>query len=165
MTIIGIDPGTATIGFGAVKRKRDGSLKCLGFGTIETNPSKKPEERLQRLNNELSKLIKKYKADLLATEKVFFFKNKKTAISVSQAQGVILLTAAKNKIPVLELAPLEVKMAITGMGRAEKELVQKRIKRKLKLKEIPRPDDAADALAVAICSATKIKKQGSILTS
>jgi len=156
MIIIGIDPGTATTGWGVVKKGR--SLKCLGFGTIKTSPDKKPEERLQKLNNELSRLIKKYKADLLAVEKLFFFKNQKTIITVSQAIGIILLTAAKNKIPALGLAPLEIKMAITGNGRAEKSVVQKEVKRKLKLKEIPNPDHASDALAVAICCILKMEK-------
>lgn len=156
MIIIGIDPGTATTGFGVINKGR--LLKCLSYGTIQTNPKKEPSQRLRKINNHLSKLIKKHKIDLLAMEKLFFFKNQKTIISVSQAQGVIMLTAAKNRIPVVQLAPLEVKMAITGNGRAEKEMVQKRIKRILKLKEIPKPDDAADALAIAVCCALKMKK-------
>lgn len=156
MIIIGIDPGTATTGFGVIKKGR--FLKCLEYGTIKTKPGEEPEKRLQRLSNKLSKLIKKHKAELLAVEKVFFFKNLKTVMSVSQAKGVIMLTAAKNRIPVVQLAPLEIKMAITGNGRAEKELVQERIKKKLRLEEIPKPDDAADALAIAACCALKMKK-------
>lgn len=158
MIIIGVDPGTATIGFGAIKVRKN-SLRCLGYGTIKTGPEMSAAERLRKLNNELSKLIKKYRADLLAVERLFFFKNLKTAIPVSQAKGVILLTAAKNKIPVFEFPPLQVKMAITNDGRAEKLKMQKTIKRKLKLKELPEPDDASDALGVAICCAQELKKK------
>jgi len=158
MIIIGIDPGIAIVGFGVIKRKRDGSLKCLDYGTIETKRSDLPEERLRKINNRLSKLIKKYKADVLAVEKLFFFKNSKTVISVSQAKGVILLTAAKNRIPVFEFSPLQMKLVVGGYGRAEKEKIQKKIKRKLKLEKLPEPDDAADALGIAVCYALKLKR-------
>ena len=158
MIIIGIDPGIATTGFGVIKVKKGKSFKCLGYGIIQTKASEKPEERLRKLNNELSKLIKKYKADVLAVEKIFFFKTSKTVISVSQAKAVILLTAAKNRIPVFEFSPLQMKLVVGGYGRAEKEKIQKKIKRKLKLEKLPEPDDAADALGIAVCYALKLKK-------
>ena len=149
MIILGIDPGTATTGFGVVKKVKNG-FKCLGYGLIKTVPTISTAERLKKINNELSKLIKKYQPDGLAIENVYFFKNLKTALPVSQASGVILLTAAKNKIPVFEFTPLQVKLAITKFGWAEKGIVQKRLKKLLKLKEVPKSDDAADALAIAL---------------
>ena len=149
MIILGIDPGTASTGYGIVKRVKK-NLKCLDYGVIQTDSKLEQAERLKIINNELNKLIKKYKPRFLAVEKVYFFKNLKTVIPVSQAGGVILLTAAKNKIPVYEFTPLQIKMRVAKFGWAEKERVQKRIKNLLKLKEVPKPDDAADALAVAL---------------
>ena len=148
MIILGIDPGTASTGYGLVKKSK--VLKCLGYNVIRTTPNSNPGERLRKINNELTKVIRKYKPDVLAIENVYFFKNLKTAIPVSQAKGSILLTAAKKRLPVWECAPLQVKLAITGKGRADKEEVQKRVKKILKLKEIPKPNHAADALAIAI---------------
>jgi crossover junction endodeoxyribonuclease RuvC len=175
MIIIGIDPGTATTGYGIIKIKNPRSpagsgigdrqkaksknrLRCLDYGVIQTDPSLSPEERLKKLHNTLSKLLREYQPKVLATEKLYFFKNLKTAIPVSQAQGVILLAAAKKKIEVQQLTPLEVKMGICGYGRAEKTQIQRMIKGILDLKEIPRPDDAADALAIAVCCAIKTRK-------
>jgi crossover junction endodeoxyribonuclease RuvC len=151
MIILGIDPGLATTGYGIIKKRKKGNvLKCLDYGLIKTNPSLKKAERLKELNNKLNQLIKKYKPKALALENIYFFKNLKTAVPISQAQGVILLTAAKKKIPVFEFTPLQIKMAMVGYGRAEKIQIQKMIKKILNLKEIPH-DDAADGLAVAIC--------------
>lgn len=155
MIILGIDPGTATTGYGVVKvksekRKAKSSLRCLAYGLIKTDPALPPAERLKKINNELNKIIKKHRPDILAVENIYFFKNLKTAMPVSQAKGVILLTAAKKNIPVYEFTPLQVKMAVVGYGRAEKEQIQKMVKILLNLKEIPRPDDAADALAIAL---------------
>jgi len=147
MIILGIDPGTASTGYGIIKKSK--SLKCLGYNVIRTAPGTEPGERLRQINNELSKIIKEYQPDILAIEKIFFFRNFKTAIPVSQAKGSILLTAAKKKLPVWEYTPLQVKLTITGNGRADKKEVQKSIQKMLKLKEIPKPDDAADALAIA----------------
>ena len=162
MIIIGIDPGTATTGYGIIKVKSQKSkvksrLKCLGYGVIQTGPSLPPELRLRKLHNALSKLLRAYKPTILATEKLYFFKNLKTAIPVSQAQGVILLEAAKKKIEVHQLTPLEVKMGICGYGRADKVQIQRMVKEILNLKEIPKPDDAADALAIAICCLNFLK--------
>ncbi len=154
MVILGIDPGLATIGYGLIKvgRKINGesALKYLDCGLIETSPSFGHPERLQKINNDLSKLIKRYRPDFLAMENVFFFKNLKTALPVSRAEGVIMLTAAKNKLPVFTFTPLEVKMTITGFGRAEKEVLQKNIKKILKLKKLHKAPDASDALGVAL---------------
>jgi crossover junction endodeoxyribonuclease RuvC len=114
-----------------------------------------PGERLKIINSDLDSLILKHKPDFIAVESLYFFKNLKTAMPVSQAKGVILLTAAKRKIPVLEFTPLEVKMTVAGYGRAEKKQVQKMIQNFLKLKEFPKQDDAADALGVALCGILK----------
>jgi crossover junction endodeoxyribonuclease RuvC len=165
MIILGIDPGTASTGYGIIKKvqksKREIKFRCLEYGLIKTVPTFPTAKRLQKINNELSKLIKKYKPAVLAMENVYFFKNLKTFIPVSQAEGVILLTAAKNNTPVFELTPLQAKMAITGYGWAEKFQVQKKVKTLLHLKEIPKPDDAADALAIALAFGLPKRKETS----
>ena len=148
MIILGIDPGTASTGYGIIKKKR--LFECIDYGVISTTPNSELGERLRKINNELSRIIKKHKPEVLAIENLFFFKNLKTAIPVSRAIGAILLTTAKKKLPVKEFTPLQIKLAITGNGRAEKKEVQKSLKKLLRLKEIPRPSHAADALAVAI---------------
>jgi len=151
MRILGIDPGTATTGYGIIEANfSKDSLRSVKFGAIKTSASSTPQERLYRIYKELNKL-KKYKPEVLAIEKLYFFKNKKTAIAVSQAKGVILFWAGRNKIPVYEFTPLEVKMGIIGYGRAKKIQIQRMVKHLLKLEELPKPDDVADALAIAIC--------------
>lgn len=160
MIILGIDPGTASTGYGIIKtgsgssatdiKQLKGTLECLKYGLIKTEPSLSTGDRLKKLHNELSKMIKEYKPEIMAVESLYFFKNLKTAIPVSQASGVVFFTAAKNKIPAYSLTPLQVKMTIAGHGWAEKEKVQEKMKKLLKLKEIPKPDDAADALAIAL---------------
>ncbi|MBZ9578263.1 crossover junction endodeoxyribonuclease RuvC [Patescibacteria group bacterium] len=162
MIILGIDPGTATTGYGIIKKtkrrkkKSKNKLKCLDYGLIKTNPSLAEGERLKKIHNQLNKLIKKYRPEVLAIEKIYFFKNLKTAMPVAQAKGVVLLAAAKKKIPVYEFTPLQVKMAITGYGRAEKKQIQRMVKALLNLKKLP-PDDAADALGIAICYTNSVK--------
>ena len=158
MIILGIDPGTAATGFGIINKLKvkNQKLKVITYGCIKTPTNLTTAERLKVLHNQLNLLIKKYKPDMVAVEDIFFFKNLKTAVKVSQARGVILLTAAKSKIPIFECTPLQVKQATTSYGRAEKIQVQKMVKTLLNLKEIPKPDDAADALAVAICCAHTI---------
>jgi crossover junction endodeoxyribonuclease RuvC len=155
MIILGIDPGTATTGYGLIqerkKKKKENPLKCVDYGSINTSPLLSEGMRLKKIEREINKLINKFHPNILATEKLFFFKNSKTLIPVSQAKGIILLAAAKKKVPIFEFTPLEVKMTITGYGRAQKKQVQKMIQVILGLKEIPKPDDAADALALAIC--------------
>jgi len=156
MVILGIDPGTAATGYGLIKK--NGELKLIDYGCIKTSTSLTTTERLKELNNQLNSVIRRYKPDMVAVEDIFFFKNLKTVIKVSQARGVILLTAAKLNIPVFEYTPLQVKQAVTSYGRAEKIQVQKMVKILLNLKEIPKPDDASDALAVAICCANSVNK-------
>ena len=157
MIILGIDPGTATTGYGAIRKiggqktKRRKNLKCLEYGCIRTDPRLTASERLKKIHKRITELIIQHQPSVLAVESLYFFKNLKTAIPVSQAKGVILLAAAQKKIPVEEFTPLQIKMVIAGYGKAEKKQIQKKIKALLKLKELPRPDDAADALAVALC--------------
>jgi len=152
MVILGIDPGTAATGYGIVK-KRSNKLGLVSYGCISTKSDLLLAKRLDIIYKELRKLFRKYKPDVLATEKLFFFKNLKTAISVSQAQGVVLLVAQKAKVPIFEYTPLQLKQAVVGYGRADKKQVQKMVKVLLGLDKIPEPDDAADALALAICHA------------
>ncbi len=154
MIILGIDPGTATTGYGLIEKNKE--LKLIDYGCIKTAANLATAERLKELHDRLNDLIKKYKPDIMAVEDIFFFKNLKTAIKVSQARGVILLTAAKTKILAFEYTPLQIKQAVTSYGRAEKIQVQKMVKLLLNLEEIPKPDDAADALAVAICCANSL---------
>lgn len=151
---MGIDPGLATMGFGVVKKNKKFSV--IDYGCILTKPSSSTGDRLKKIHNELNKLIKKYKPDIMAVESLYFFKNLKTAMPVSQAKGVILLTAAKRNIPVFEFTPLQMKMTITGYGRAEKKQTQRMIEILLDLKNPIKSDDAADALGVAICGGLKV---------
>lgn len=155
MIILGIDPGTAATGYGIIKKNT--KLSLIEYGCIKTQTTLTTAERLNELYSQLNTLIKKHRPDIVAVEDIFFFKNLKTAIKVSQARGVILLTAAKSKIPIEEYTPLQIKQATTSYGRAEKIQVQKMVKLLLNLKEIPKPDDAADALAAAICCAHSIR--------
>jgi len=172
MIILGIDPGTATTGYGIIRkfkhrhsvRKRFGErargrkeLKCVAYGAIKTSPQFSDAERLRQLQNQLNRIIREYQPDFLAVERLYFFKNAKTVISVAQAKGVVLLVAAKKKIPVLEFTPLQVKMAIVGYGRASKKQIQEMIKILLRLEKLPQPDDAADALGIAVCCANLLR--------
>lgn len=152
MIILGIDPGTATTGYGVVKKTKQG-LQVLDYGCIVTKSGLSTAERLKEINEGLIELIKRHKPATMAIEDIFFFKNLKTAVKVSQARGVMILTACKERVSVAEYTPLQVKLAITSYGRADKNQVQKMVQVLLGLKDIPRPDDAADALAVAICHA------------
>ena len=153
---MGIDPGTAATGYGLIKKLPD-KLKIIDYGCLKTEPKFSTAERLKQIDQQLTKLIKKYKPQRIAVEDIFFFKNLKTAIKVSQARGVILARAAQPKVSVIEYTPLQIKQAVTGYGRADKKQVQKMVKVLLNLKEIPQPDDAADALATAICCAHSMK--------
>jgi len=161
MLILGIDPGTATTGYGVVDRKRGNkSFQYVSCGTIETKPSQTTPFRLNLIHKELSGIVKKHQPDILVMEKVFFFKNLKTIIPVSQAQGVILLVAAKKRVPVCQFTPLQVKMTITGYGRASKKEVEKKVQKMLKLKTLPsKSDDAMDALAIALTYCLKNVKE------
>lgn len=151
MIVLGIDPGTATTGYGLVEELEDGNLISQAYGTIQTPPEQPMPERLLELNRQLRNLILLHHPDSGAVEKLFFQRNVRTALSVGQGRGVILFTFAEAGLPVDEYTPLEVKQAVVGYGGAEKNQVQQMVRAILGLAEIPRPDDAADALAIAIC--------------
>lgn len=147
--ILGIDPGYGIIGFGVIEVK-NGQAKILTYGAIRTPANIDFPQRLKILSDDLKVLIKKYKPDKAGVEKLYFQNNAKTAIDVGQARGVILLTLVEAGIPTIELTPLQVKMGVTGYGKADKGQIQKMVKSILNLKSIPKPDDAADALAIAL---------------
>ncbi|MCK5780767.1 MAG: crossover junction endodeoxyribonuclease RuvC [Psychrilyobacter sp.] len=149
MRVIGIDPGTAIVGFGIIDYI-NGKYSVVDYGCIYTSKELSMEKRLVIIFEELNKILKKYTPTNMAVEDLFFFKNAKTVISVGQARGVILLCGELNNIPQVSFTPLQIKMGITGYGRAEKKQIQLMVQRILKLDEIPKPDDAADALAIAI---------------
>jgi crossover junction endodeoxyribonuclease RuvC len=151
MLVLGIDPGTATTGYGLVRDLSDGSLEVVDYGVIVTPASLAMPERLQSLFQELVEKILLYHPQSGAVEKLFFQRNVTTAMTVGQARGVALLAMAQNGIDVAEYTPLQVKQAVTGYGGADKNQVQQMVKALLYLERIPKPDDAADALAVAIC--------------
>jgi crossover junction endodeoxyribonuclease RuvC len=151
MRILGIDPGTATTGYGVVDEDSQGQLISVAYGTIITPASMAVEKRLLSIFDELKKLILLYKPQSAAVEKLFFYQNVTTAMAVSQARGVVVLSIAQAGLPFGEYTPLEVKQAVTGYGKADKQQVQQMVKALLNLESIPKPDDAADALAVAIC--------------
>ena len=149
--ILGIDPGIADTGYGVIKDE-GGKLTCLAYGSIRTEAGEDLTARLLVLNRELDKLIKQYRPDLAAIEQLFFNKNVRTALIVGQARGVALLTLKQNNLPVLDFTPAQVKRAVSAYGQAPKKQVQKMVKLILNLSVLPQPDDAADALAIAICA-------------
>lgn len=150
MLTLGIDPGTATTGFGLVTEK-DGQLVFVDYGVIKTSSQEDSQTRLRQIYAAVKKLVAEHKPGAIAVEKLFFGVNTKTAMAVGQARGMTLLAAAEAGIQVAEYTPLEVKMALTGYGRADKNQIQQMVKTLLKLSLVPKPDDAADALAIAIC--------------
>jgi crossover junction endodeoxyribonuclease RuvC len=150
MRVLGIDPGTATTGFGVVEESR-GRLTPVAFGVVTTPAGMPMPARLLSLHEQIDKLIALHRPESAAVESLFFQKNVRTAIAVGQARGVVLLTLERGRVPVSEYTPLEVKQAVTGYGAAEKRQVQAMVRVLLALAENPRPDDAADALAIAIC--------------
>lgn len=151
MRILGIDPGTALMGYGIIEGQ--GSREwALDYGALKTSAEMLPEKRLQRLYVGVVDLVLAYKPDVIAVEELFFGRNVTTAIHVGQARGIVLLAAADNGIPVREFTPMQVKMAVTGYGRADKQQVQAMVRTLLGLREAPKPDDVADALAVAIAA-------------
>ncbi|MGB9856634.1 MAG: crossover junction endodeoxyribonuclease RuvC [Dictyoglomaceae bacterium] len=150
MLILGIDPGTAITGFGLVDFKRD-KIRVLEYGCFTTPKEWDVGKRLDYLYQELSNFIERYEPDIIVMEKLFFYKNSKTAINVAQAQGVILLSSYQHGKKIYTFTPLEVKQTIVGYGRATKKQIQIMVKEILGLKEIPKPDDVADALALCIC--------------
>lgn len=150
MRVIGIDPGYAIVGYGILEYLNN-SFKAICYGAIRTEAKMPFDQRLLKINENLEKLFKQFNPDSMSIEKLFFTSNQKTVIDVSQARGVIVVAAAKFGIPVFEYTPLQVKQSVVGYGRAEKKQVMEMTKMMLGLKTIPKPDDAADALAVAIC--------------
>jgi len=150
MLTLGIDPGTASTGFGLVT-ERGSKLQFIDHGVIITTPEDSSQARIRKIYHSVKDLIKNYKPTYLAIERLFFGKNTKTAMMVAHARGIVLLAAAELKIPVAEYTPLEVKVAATGYGKADKRQVQQMVKVLLGLSFDPKPDDAADALAIAIC--------------
>jgi crossover junction endodeoxyribonuclease RuvC len=150
-SFIGIDPGTATTGFGIITEKNDGSMVCLQYGVIRTAPSLEMPERLAQIYEDMQQILLLHKPQFAAVEKLFFQKNVTNAISVGQARGVVLLALQQHQIPIYEFTPNEVKQAVSGYGGAGKKQIQSMVKLLLNLDEMPEPDDAADALAVAIC--------------
>jgi len=152
MIILGIDPGLATIGFGVLKHERN-KFATIDHGAIITPPHTPVHERLKMIYEGIAGLIKTYNPDDMAIEELFYNTNQKTIISVCEARGVILLCAHQNAVDISEYTPLQVKQSVVGYGRAEKKQVQLMVKNILNLEKIPKPDDAADALAIAICHA------------
>jgi len=151
MAVIGIDPGTALTGYDIVEELRNQSLRVIDFGVIRTESTDKPEIRLKIIFTQLNEILSLYKPETGAVEKLFFQRNTRTAMSVGQARGVAILSLAVAGLSVSEYGPVEIKQAVVGYGRASKNQVQQMVKMLLNLQEIPKPDDAADALAVAIC--------------
>ncbi|NLC69119.1 MAG: crossover junction endodeoxyribonuclease RuvC [Clostridiaceae bacterium] len=150
MIVMGIDPGFAITGYGIVKYEGN-HFTVIDYGVITTRASEPLPDRLLSLNRELESIIELSKPDAVSIEEIFFNKNSKTVLTAAQGRGVAILAAAKNGIRVFEYTPLQVKQAVVGYGRAEKVQVQQMVRVILNLDDIPRPDDAADALAVAIC--------------
>jgi crossover junction endodeoxyribonuclease RuvC len=158
--ILGIDPGFGRIGFGVIEKNNNNNWKVVGYGCIETSPQREFIDRLDDLHKILKKVIKKYNPTRSAVEDLFFAKNVKTAIKVAQARGVILLTLRLADLEIDEFTPLQIKQTIVGYGRAEKRQVQEMLKINLNMKEKPKQDDAADALAVALTCGVSLKMKG-----
>lgn len=152
MIVLGIDPGTAATGYGIVERTGS-RLRAIDYGLVETLPTHDLPRRLLEIHDAVIELIDAHRPSLIGVERLFFNRNVQTAFAVGQARGVVLLAAAERGLPVFEYGPHEVKLAVTGYGRAGKDQVQRMVQVVLGMPALPRPDDAADALAVAICLA------------
>lgn len=150
MIILGIDPGYAIVGYGVLSY--DGNkFKAIEYGAITTDASMKMEDRLKSIYDDLNTVIERTSPDFMAIEELFFNSNQKTAINVAQARGVLLLSALNHGVKIFEYTPLQVKQAVAGYGRADKNQVQQMVKLLLSLDKVPKPDDTADAIAIAIC--------------
>ena len=152
MRILGIDPGTAITGFGVIDCVGD-RFKFVDAGVIRTPKEEDMADRLVTIYDEITELITEFKPDQISIELLFFARNVTTAMTVGQARGVVILAAAKAKIPITEYTPMQIKQAVTGYGKADKAQIQQMVKQLLNLSEIPKPDDAADGLAIAITHA------------
>jgi crossover junction endodeoxyribonuclease RuvC len=163
MVILGIDPGTATTGYGVIaSTKKKDEYQLVDFGVVSTKKTQTDAERLEILAADIGAIIKKFKPVAVGVEKLFLTTNQKTVMTVSQARGVVLLTAQQHKLSIFEFTPLQVKNFICGYGKAEKKQVQYIVQKTFKLKSIPKPDDAADALAIALCAAFQYRKNAKI---
>lgn len=152
MIVIGIDPGIAITGYGIISQAQNGNFVVEDYGAIITSNTERGEgERLSLIFRQLNEILELHRPNAAAVEKLFFQKNTRTAMAVGQARGVVLFALAQKDIPVYEYAPVEIKQALTGYGNADKRQMQDMVKHRLALKEIPKPDDAADALAIALC--------------
>ena len=160
MVIVGFDPGIATLGYGVIKTENRLKPQMIDYGIVSTPKEENLAVRLAMLEKGIKQIIEKFKPDEIAVEELFFAKNVKTGIAVAHARGVILLTAIKECGKIFEYTPLQIKQALTGYGRADKNQIQQMVKTMLGLKGIPRPDDAADALAVALCHSQTNKLGG-----
>ncbi len=164
MRILGLDPGTAIVGFGFIDQIGS-RLVPVQYGSIRTDSDTEAGVRLKQIYDALMQLIEQYKPEAVAIEKLFFNRNVTTALSVGQARGVMMLAAVQNGLPIAEYTPLQVKQAVVGYGQAEKKQVQEMTRIFLNLNAVPKPDDVADALAVAICHAHSFSFQQKIQTS
>lgn len=151
MLALGIDPGTAICGYGLVNMAGS-RLTAVEYGAILTSPKMRPQDRLKKIHTELTDIIRQYKPDIMGVEQLFFNRNVTTAIPVGQARGVVLLAAAENDLELVERTPLQIKQSVVGYGRATKDQIIYMVTKILHLPEPPKPDDVADALAVAICT-------------
>ncbi|MCY0880257.1 MAG: crossover junction endodeoxyribonuclease RuvC [Firmicutes bacterium] len=158
MRVLGIDPGTARLGWGVIDQL-GGEARAVDFGALSTPAGMAEPERLRQLYEELSRIRETYRPDAAAVEKLYFGQNSRTAMIVGQARGIVMLVLAQGKLPYVEMSPAEVKKAVVGYGRAEKRQVQLMVQRLLGLDAYPKPDDAADALAIAICGAEFLRFQ------
>jgi crossover junction endodeoxyribonuclease RuvC len=157
MRIIGIDPGTGILGFGVIDVDSRGSISLVDAGVIRTPVKEDDAVRLETIFDELTEIIAQTKPAVMSVEKLFFAQNVTTAMTVAQARGVVLLLGQQNKLDLHEYTPLQIKQAITGYGKADKKQMQEMVKVLLGLKEVPKPDDAADALAAAICCSMTVR--------
>ncbi len=151
LRVIGIDPGTATTGWAVLEEKKTGDYSPIAYGHINTDKGQPNEKRLLEICTDLEKIIEKYHPHEAAIEELFYFKNQKTIIKVAQSRGAILLTLKRKNVRICGYTPLQLKQALTGYGRADKRQIQEMVKNILRLSEIPKPDDTADAIAIAMC--------------
>ncbi|MCD6506909.1 crossover junction endodeoxyribonuclease RuvC [Candidatus Poribacteria bacterium] len=156
MIIMGVDPGLKVTGYGVISFQNN-TLKSLHYGGIRTDPDLPTPQRLKRIYDALSRVIREYRPDVLVVEELFFNRNVNTAFAVGMARGVTMLAAEMEGVPVDSYTPLQVKQAVVGYGRASKNQIQQMVKVLLGLREVPAPDDAADALALAICHANSYR--------
>ncbi len=152
MIILGIDPGFAIVGYGVLEYQNN-HFKVLSYGAITTDAKTPMYDRFLSIYNDLNQIMETYHPDFMAIEELFFNTNRTTAINVAQARGILLLSALQHDVKVFEYTPLQVKQAVAGYGRAEKQQIQQMVKLLLNLEKVPKPDDTADALAIAICHA------------